>query len=125
MRRNTKSSETRQRIGDKVSTLLASVKLRHTRQRSNILGMLVEKHGPFSAQEIQAHIGREACDPVTVYRVLESFENGHSAGSRCDFPGFRSRQRAWEKHVSKYLFGGMPSSRRIVDCLVVRSSVKV
>lgn len=84
MRRNKRSSEVQQNINDKVRVLLASAKLRHTRQRREILGLLVEKPGPFSTQEIRSLIGPTACDPVTIYRVLENFEKAHLV-RRCDF----------------------------------------
>jgi len=84
MRRNTKTPETQQRIDHKVRTLLASAKLRNTRQRSEILALLVEKPGPFSTQEIRSLIGQKSCDPVTIYRVLENFERARIV-RRCDF----------------------------------------
>ena len=84
MRRTTKTRETQQKIDHKVQTLLADAKLRHTRQRREILALLVEKPGPFSIQDIRSLIGQEACDPVTIYRVLENFERARIV-RRCNF----------------------------------------
>jgi Fe2+ or Zn2+ uptake regulation protein len=113
VRRNTKNPETQQRIDDKVRTLLASAKLRHTRQRSEILGLLVEKSGPFSTQEIRSLIGRAACDPVTIYRVLENFEKARIV-RRCDFSDGVGRYElaAGDKHHHHLVCTGC---RRVED----------
>ena len=70
--------------GERVDELLAKAGLRHTRQRREILQLLLEKHGPFSAQDVMREIGERSCDPVTVYRVLETLAAARLA-RRCDF----------------------------------------
>jgi len=80
----TGKTDVQQQIGEKVTRLLAGAKLRLTRHRRDILRLLWEKHGPFSVQEILRWMGPDACDPVTVYRVLESFVRTRLA-RRCDF----------------------------------------
>jgi len=72
------------RTADTVQQLLVAAGLKLTRQRRDILRLLLEKHGPFSAPELLQALGPGGCDPVTVYRILESFEAARLV-RRCDF----------------------------------------
>ena len=42
------------------------------------------EHGPFDVQQILGRMSAGVCDPVTVYRCLETFEHARLV-RRCDF----------------------------------------
>ena len=61
-----------------VETLL-SAGLRVTEPRRAILRALAGAEGPLSADEVFEVLDAGSCDPVTVYRCLESFEKAGAA----------------------------------------------
>ena len=54
----------------KAKELLQEKKLSVTRPRKEILGLLINSHGPFSVEEILELLPPGTCDQATVYRVL-------------------------------------------------------
>lgn len=57
---------------------------RVTVPRRAILTILIEEHGPFSAEEIFQRLSPRQCDLVTVYRSLSAMEELNLV-RRCDF----------------------------------------
>lgn len=66
---------------------LKALGLRITPARTAILKTLIEKHGPFSKEELQAQVG---CDLVTIYRSIEVLEKNQLV-QRCEFGDGTSR----------------------------------
>lgn len=63
---------------------LRKSRLRITEPRIAILEVLVEKHGPYTAEEIYQSFTRKVCDLATIYRCLASMEKAGVIG-RCEF----------------------------------------
>lgn len=58
--------------------------LRVTEPRIAILRVLLEEHGPFTAEEIHKCIPKKMCDLATIYRTLASLEKTGII-RRCEF----------------------------------------
>jgi len=58
--------------------------LRVTEPRKAMLAILVQEHGPFSAEELHGKLRAKECDVVTVYRSLQAMEE-IGVLRRCDF----------------------------------------
>ena len=58
--------------------------LKLTVPRKSILEVLVNEHGPFTAEEILKQMPRKTCDTATVYRSLTSMEEAGLI-HRCEF----------------------------------------
>jgi Fur family ferric uptake transcriptional regulator len=58
--------------------------LRVTEPRIAILRALLEKHGPFTVEEIHIHVTKKVCDLATIYRTLGSLEKTGLI-KRCEF----------------------------------------
>jgi|AntRauTorckE6833_2_1112554.scaffolds.fasta_scaffold44742_1 Fur family ferric uptake transcriptional regulator len=58
---------------DELRELIKSSGLNDTRPRRDILHLLKNEHGPFSADEILQMIGPGSCDQATVFRTLKQF----------------------------------------------------
>ena len=56
---------------NKVRDILLRHKLSQTPIRASILTILIENHGPFSAEEISNRIENEEFDPATLFRNLK------------------------------------------------------
>lgn len=54
--------------------LIKSRGMSFTKQRRSILEILVEEHGPFSADEIFQKLPDGLCDQATVFRTLKQFK---------------------------------------------------
>ena len=54
-------------------SLLKDKGLSVTEQRKIILGLLLNEHGPFTAEDIFKKIPKNSCDQATVYRCLNQF----------------------------------------------------
>jgi Fur family transcriptional regulator, ferric uptake regulator len=63
---------------------LKKSKLRITEPRLAILQALLEKHGPFTVEEIHKRTPRKSCDLATIYRSLASLEKTGII-RRCEF----------------------------------------
>ena len=63
---------------------LRRYQLRVTEARIAILQVLVEKHGPFTVEEIYKQITKKTCDLATIYRSLSSLEKTGLI-RRCEF----------------------------------------
>ncbi len=63
---------------------LQKAKFSRTKNREILLGFLIEKHGPFSIEEIHRALKRQELDLVTIYRCMQAFEQA-SLVRRCDF----------------------------------------
>jgi Fur family transcriptional regulator, ferric uptake regulator len=57
---------------------------RITAPRRALLGLLIQEHGPFSAEELHRRLPEGMCDPVTVYRSIGALEETNLV-RRCDF----------------------------------------
>jgi Fur family ferric uptake transcriptional regulator len=55
-----------------------------TKNREILLEFLIEKHGPFSIEEIHRALKRQELDLVTIYRSMQAFEEALLV-RRCDF----------------------------------------
>ena len=76
-----------------LDTVLEALKkngLKLTTPRRAILRALVDRHGPFTAEEIHKLITKRICDLATVYRTLGSLEEARII-KRCDFGDGSSR----------------------------------
>lgn len=71
------------RLGEIVEKLKRSG-LKLTKPRQAILGVLVENHGPFTAEEIHKLVTKRVCDQATIYRCLASLEEANLI-VRCEF----------------------------------------
>jgi Fe2+ or Zn2+ uptake regulation protein len=69
---------------EEVLGALKKSSLKLTGPRRAILEALVEKHGPFTAEEIHKNITRRVCDLATVYRSMSSLEEAGIL-RRCEF----------------------------------------
>ncbi len=58
---------------EKVTGMLHSAGLRHTRTRASILNVLLKAHGALTQEQIAQRIKNHPTDKVTIYRTLESF----------------------------------------------------
>lgn len=70
-----------------IHQLLESLKrshLRVTEPRLAILNALIEKHGPFTVDQIYQRVTQKVCDLATVYRCLSSLEK-NGIIRRCEF----------------------------------------
>ena len=67
-----------------VTDYLQKASLSRTKGREALLKILLEKHGPFSVEELHGFIRKQRVDIVTVYRCLTVFEKAHLV-RRCDF----------------------------------------
>jgi Fur family ferric uptake transcriptional regulator len=63
---------------------LRKSQLRVTEPRIAILQALLEKHGPFTVEEIHRRVTKKACDLATIYRTLGSLEKTGII-KRCEF----------------------------------------
>ncbi|MGZ6404293.1 MAG: Fur family transcriptional regulator, partial [Bdellovibrionota bacterium] len=63
---------------------LKKSQLKLTIPRKAILKVLVEEHGPFTAEEVHKRISRRVCDLATVYRTLASLDEAGLL-RRCEF----------------------------------------
>jgi Fur family ferric uptake transcriptional regulator len=79
-----KHSHEHHRSLDQVLAELKKANLKLTTPRKAILELLVNEHGPFSAEEVQKKISRRACDLATVYRTVASLEEVGIL-NRCEF----------------------------------------
>ena len=57
---------------------------RITAPRRALLDVLIQEHGPFSADELHRRLPEGLCDPVTVYRSIGVMEESDLV-RRCDF----------------------------------------
>ena len=57
---------------EKAQRLLKDAKLRRTRQRLDILNVLIEANAPVNQGQIMTRLGNDSPNKVTIYRVLES-----------------------------------------------------
>jgi Fe2+ or Zn2+ uptake regulation protein len=64
--------------------------LKRTKNREILLGVMAEKHGPFTAEELRDFIKGKKLDLVTIYRSLASFERVGLV-RRCEFGDGMSR----------------------------------
>ncbi len=69
---------------EKVYASLKQNHLKLTTPRKLIVEVLVENHGPFSAEDLQKKYLKSECDLATVYRTLTSLEQAKVI-KRCDF----------------------------------------
>lgn len=63
---------------------LRKANLRVTEPRIAILEALLEKHGPFTVEEIHKRVTQKVCDLATIYRTLTSLEKTKLI-KRCEF----------------------------------------
>jgi len=70
--------------------------LKVTDPRKAILLVLIENHGPFTAEEIHRRVKRGLCDLATVYRCLTSMEEAKIL-RRCEFGDGTARYELAEK----------------------------
>lgn len=92
--------------GDKKSKLNAAIarlkaaSFKLTEPRRLLLEVLVQRHGPFSAEELHVHVLKKkpkaSCDLVTIYRSLATFEELNLI-QRCDFGDNTVRYELFEK----------------------------
>lgn len=68
----------------KALSTLQKFKLKRTKTREILLEFLIEKHGPFSIEEIRQALKRKELDLVTVYRCVQAFEK-IGLVRRCEF----------------------------------------
>jgi len=64
--------------------VLRSAGHRITSPRKALLKVLIQEHGPFSAEELHRMLPAGLCDPVTVYRSIGALEETNLV-RRCDF----------------------------------------
>jgi Fur family ferric uptake transcriptional regulator len=77
---------------EQVLAELKKAQLKLTSPRKAILQVLVNEHGPFTAEEVFKKISRRVCDQATVYRTLASLEEVGIL-RRCEFGDGSAR---WE-----------------------------
>ncbi len=95
--------------------LLEESSLRKTQGRVALLEILIEKHGPFSVEEIHHFVQSKKMDLATVYRCLTAFEE-ISLVRRCDFGDGIAR---YELHL------GSGHHHHHVICKICRKSEKI
>ncbi len=64
--------------------LMKQANLRVTEPRKAILGVLLDKHGPFTVEELHKRVSKMGCDQATVYRCAGSLEKAGLI-RRCEF----------------------------------------
>ncbi len=74
----------RERGLEQALLLMQKAGLKRTKNREVLLELLTCEHGPFTIEEIQKKLKRDALDLVTVYRCMQAFEKA-SLVRRCDF----------------------------------------
>lgn len=79
-----KSSLTSSRHLNRLLDNLRKSQLRVTESRVAILQALLEKHGPFTVEELHKSITKKVCDLATIYRSLGSLEKTGLI-RRCEF----------------------------------------
>jgi Fur family ferric uptake transcriptional regulator len=60
-------------LESRIVELLKGKSLSVTTPRKMILGLLLQEHGPFSAEEIFNKLPKNSCDQATIYRCLNQF----------------------------------------------------
>ncbi len=60
------------KISEKADSILKQAGLYRTQSRRVIMGLLLESDEPLSAKQIAGHLGKDAPDKVTIYRILSS-----------------------------------------------------
>ncbi|QPJ62498.1 MAG: transcriptional repressor [Candidatus Nitronauta litoralis] len=101
-------------IVKKAEQLIKKNNLNVTEPRKNILGFLLENHGPFSVEEIHEGLGNKACDLATVYRSIVQFENA----------------KLVERHylgneVQRYEYRDMENHHHHIICRICKSIAKM
>ena len=103
---------------------LKAAGLKRTKAREAILAHLVRHHGPFSAKELQAALGRPKgarkyndLDTVTTYRCLASFEEAGLV-RRCDFGDGTARfeLRGGDHHHHHVICTSCRRIEKLADC---------
>lgn len=56
-----------------LETIIRDSGLSVTKPRVEILRVFIDRHGPFSAEEVQNHLPEGQCDQATVFRTLKQF----------------------------------------------------
>jgi Fur family ferric uptake transcriptional regulator len=69
---------------DSALAALQKAKFSRTKNREILLEFLIERHGPFSIEEIHRALKRQELDLVTIYRCMQAFEKA-ALVRRCDF----------------------------------------
>ncbi|PIQ23679.1 transcriptional repressor [bacterium (Candidatus Blackallbacteria) CG17_big_fil_post_rev_8_21_14_2_50_48_46] len=64
--------------------LLKEARLKLTRPRKALIEVLVREHGPFTIEELAQKIHDTPCDPATIYRNMDAFEDLNLV-RQCDF----------------------------------------
>jgi Fe2+ or Zn2+ uptake regulation protein len=75
---------------------LRKSKLRITEPRTAILRVLLEKHGPFTVEEVHQRVTKRVCDLATIYRSLSSLEKTGLI-RRCEFGDGTARYELAER----------------------------
>lgn len=70
---NSKKEVNKENIISRCLELLADNDLSITAPRKLILTLLIEQHGPFTAEEIFNLLPKNSCDMATIYRCLKQF----------------------------------------------------
>ena len=101
--------------------LLKKASLSRTKSREALLKVLLEKHGPFSVEELHSFIKKQRVDIVTVYRCLTAFEKMHLV-KRCDFGDgiARYEMNLHSHHHHHVICRNCRKAENIEDCEVAR-----
>jgi Fur family ferric uptake transcriptional regulator len=95
---------------------LRKSKLRVTEPRVAILKALLEKHGPFTVEEIHRNVTKKVCDLATIYRSLGSLEKTGII-RRCEFGDGTARYElaAREDHHHHHLICKICKKIEVLD----------
>lgn len=80
---------------------MKNARLRVTKPRVAILRVFLEKHGPFTAEEIHIKATKEVCDLATIYRSLNSLEKA-TIIRRCEFGDGTARYELSERETQHH-----------------------
>ena len=86
---------------DELFQTLKKNQLKLTPPRKLIVEILLENHGPFSAEDIQTKFIKKTCDLATVYRTLTSLEEAQII-RRCEFGDGIARYELIDPHHSHH-----------------------
>ncbi|MFM1748310.1 MAG: hypothetical protein RLZZ188_1976 [Verrucomicrobiota bacterium] len=104
--------------------LIRKAGLRVTKPRLALLDALAAASGPTSIEQLHVAVGKEACDLVTVYRCMGTFER-HGVVARSYFHDGTTLFRLVRGDTDRYSYHVLCKSSNHVEPLDAQASAKI
>jgi Fur family ferric uptake transcriptional regulator len=119
------TSKARESAGNPdLPTLVRQAGLRVTKPRIALLQALSAANGPVSIEQLHSAVGKEACDLVTVYRCMGTFER-KGVVARSYFHDGTTLFRLLKGETDRYAYHVLSKSTNQVEPLDAQASAKI